>query len=118
MEPQHIHDTHHGHGGTEEVRPLVDHRPHEKPAVAPALYAQLLWRGHAEAYELLPGTDEVVKDVLLLVQGTVLVPVECLNSLHRDSTVVRGMPQRTQPEMQSSSARPPSSATQLLEFLV
>ena len=75
MEPQHIHDTHHGHGGTEEVRPLVDTRPHEKPAVAPALYAQLLWRGHAEAYELLPGTDEVVKDVLLLVQGTVLVPL-------------------------------------------
>src|ERR1039458_5684518 len=72
---QHIEQRYLADDRTEQIRPLRDHRAHEQAAVGTALDREVIFVGVFLRDEILAGSDEVVKYVLLLLQHAGAMPV-------------------------------------------
>ena len=74
MELEHVHDPYVGDSAGEEVRPLVQACPHEKPSVAAALNRKFIRVAESLIHEVLPTGLKVVEYILLAELRTGLVP--------------------------------------------
>src|ERR1039458_7826097 len=72
---QHIEQRYLADDRTEQIRPLRDHRAHEQAAVGTALDGEVTLVGVFLRDEILAGSDEVVKYVLLLLQHAGAMPI-------------------------------------------